>query len=312
MSSKKQRMIDGLMGHIIGDALGVPVEFKSRSELDSKPVSDMVGYGTHDQPPGTWSDDSSMTLITVESLLLKGYDPKDMLDGFCKWAFYGYMTPYGKTFSIGKTTVEALKNYRMKKDFLNCGLSGERDNGNGSLMRILPASIYFAEESDKNIIKKISEVSALTHSHIRSKLSCILFSFIIRDLINAKSLYEALANANRLLVPLIPDSEKINFKRILNFEILQLNRTEIRSSGYVIDTLEAVLWSVFNSSNTKEALLTAVNLGGDTDTIGAITGGLAGIIWGLDSISSKWLKEIAKKDKIYTLIELFAEKFKSI
>ena len=307
MITKKQRIKDGLMGHIIGDSLGVPVEFKPRNELDSNPVSDMIGYGTHNQPPGTWSDDSSMTLITLESFS-NGYSPKDMLDGFYKWAFHGYMTPYGKTFSIGRTTAEALKNYRMKKEILSCGLSGERDNGNGSLMRILPASIYFAEESDKNIIKKVSEVSALTHSHIRSELSCVLFSFIVRDLLNGKSLYEALAKANRLVSPLIPDSEKCNFKRILNFEILQLNRSEIKSSGYVIDTLEAVLWCVFNSSNAKEAVLTAVNLGEDTDTIGAIAGGLAGIMWGLNSISLKWIKQLAKKDKIQAIIEQFTEK----
>jgi len=292
------------LGLVLGDALGVPVEFKSRDELDRNPVKDMTGYGTNNQPPGTWSDDSSMTLVTLESLS-KGYNPEDIMKGFSRWAHEGYMTPYGKTFSIGKTTSTACRNYKVNKDINKCGETSERSNGNGSLMRILPVSILFAKDSTKTIIEKSFQISSLTHNHIRSKVACALYSLIVSDLLKGKNLYEALAYANRIITPYIPENEKIHFKRILNFELLQLNSAAVKSTGYVVDTLEASLWCLFNSSDYKEAVLKAVNLGGDTDTTAAVTGGLAGILFGLEHISSKWIKSLAKINNIEKLIDKF-------
>ena len=112
---KKEIVRNSVLGLILGDALGVPVEFKGRHELDRNPVRDMIGYGTNNKPLGTWSDDSSMALITLESLI-KGYDLEDIMKGFCKWLLDGYMTPYGKTFSIGKTTSTACRKYSINKD----------------------------------------------------------------------------------------------------------------------------------------------------------------------------------------------------
>jgi ADP-ribosyl-[dinitrogen reductase] hydrolase len=298
---------NSILGLILGDALGVPVEFKFREELDRNPVKDMVGYGNNNQPPGTWSDDSSMTLVTLESLS-KGYNPEEIMKGFCKWAHQGYMTPYGKTFSIGNTTSNACRSYKINKDIKTCGETLERSNGNGSLMRILPISIFFANDSEKTIIEKSFEISGLTHNHIRSKITCALYSLIVSNLLKEKNLYGALANANRIIEAYIPNEEKTHFKRITDFEILQLNRSAIKSSGYVIDTLEASLWCLFNSSDYKEAILKAINLGGDTDTIAAVTGGVAGITFGLEHISSKWIKALAKLDKIEKLIDTFVLK----
>ncbi|MCP4180613.1 MAG: ADP-ribosylglycohydrolase family protein [bacterium] len=300
----KEKIRNSILGLILGDALGVPVEFKSRTELDRNPVLDMIGYGAHKKPMGTWSDDSSMSLITLESLS-HGYDLEDVIKGFCKWAFNGYMTPYGKTFSIGKTTLNACKSYKINRNITKSGGVSERSNGNGSLMRILPVSIYFSNEPAKTIIEKSFEVSALTHNHIRSKIACALYSLFVSDLLKGKNLYEALANANRFISPYIPNDEKINFNRIINFEVLQLNRSSIKSTGYVIDTLEASLWCLFNTTDYKEAVLKAVNLGDDTDTTAAVTGGLAGIVFGLEGISSNWLKSLAKIDKIEKLIDDF-------
>jgi len=299
-----EMMKNSLIGLILGDALGVPVEFKSRDELVSNPVTGMVGYGTHNLPTGTWSDDSSMTLITMESLS-EGNNPEDIMKGFCKWAYSGYMTPYGKAFSIGRTTSEACRHYKINKDILKCGGTSERSNGNGSLMRILPISLYYCNDSDKNIVQKSFEISSLTHAHIRSKVCCAIYSLIVRDLGAGKNLYESLANAIRIIKPYIPDTEINEFKRILNFEIVQLNKSSIKSSGYVIDTLEAALWCVFNFDNYKDAVLTAVNLGDDTDTVAAVTGGLAGLTYGLKSVSSKWINSLAKKDKIFSIIDNF-------
>jgi ADP-ribosyl-[dinitrogen reductase] hydrolase len=303
---KNELIKNSILGLILGDALGVPAEFKSRDELDRNPVNDMIGYGTYNQPPGTWSDDSSMSLITLECLKNE-YNPENIMKGFCKWAFEAYMTPYKKTFSIGNTTSNACRNYKVKKNIVTCGETTERSNGNGSLMRILPVSIYSSKETDNTIVEKSFEISGLTHNHIRSKIACALYSLIVRELLEEKNLYEAVANANRIITPHIPKEEIINFKRILNFEVLQMNITSVKSTGYVIDTLEASLWCLFNASDYKEAVLKAVNLGNDTDTTAAVTGGLAGIIFGLDSISSKWIKSLAKIDQIEKNINNYIE-----
>jgi ADP-ribosyl-[dinitrogen reductase] hydrolase len=304
---KNEMIKNGIMGLIMGDALGVPVEFKSREELTRNPVKDMIGYGTYNQPPGTWSDDSSMALVTLESLSDDGYNPENIMKGFCKWAYEGYMTPYGKTFSIGNTTSIACRKYKLNKDIRTCGEISERSNGNGALMRILPASIYFAEDSEKIIIEKSFEVSALTHNHMRSKIACALYSLLLSALLKGGNLYEALANANRIIAPYIPKEEEIHFRRITNFEVLQLNRSTVKSTGYVIDTLETCLWCLFNSSDYKGAVLKAVNLGDDTDTSAAVTGGLAGIVFGMAHVSSKWTKSLAKLNYIEKLIKKFIE-----
>ena len=301
---KHEMIRNSIIGLILGDALGVPVESKSRDELDKNPVKDILGYGTYNQPPGTWSDDSSMTLVTLESLA-NGYNPEKIMEGFCKWSYQGYMTPYGKTFSIGNTTSIACRKFKLSKDIKLSGSDSEYSNGNGSLMRILPVSIFFANDVEKVIVEKSFEISALSHSQIRSKISCALFSLIASGLFKGNNLYESLANANRVITPYIPKDEKNHFKRITDFEVLQLNRGGIKSSGYVIDSLEAALWCLFNSTNYKEAVLKAVNLGNDTDTTAAITGGLAGILFGLEHVSSKWIKALAKLSLIEKLIDDF-------
>ena len=302
---KNETVKNSIIGLVLADALGVPVESKSREELDRNPLKDMIGYGTYNQPPGSWSDDSSMTLVTMECLT-RGYNPEEIMKGFCKWAYKGYMTPYGRTFNIGNTTAKACKNFKINKDIKTCGETSEFSNGNGSLMRILPLSIYLSNETEKVIIQKSFEISALTHNHIRSKIACALYSLIVTELFKGKNLYEALTNANRIIAPHIPKEEKIHFKRITDFEILQLNRRAVKSSGYVIDTLEASLWCLLNSSNYKEAVLKAINLGIDTDTTAAVTGGLAGILFGLEFVSSKWIKSLAKLKYMEQLIENFA------
>ena len=207
----KGKIKNSILGLILGDALGVPVEFKSRDELDRNPINDMIGYGTYNQPPGTWSDDSSMTLVTLDCLK-NSYNPENIMKGFCKWAFEAYMTPYKKTFDIGNTTSLACKKYKINSNIKTCGETSERSNGNGSLMRILPVSLHSSMENDKTIIERSFEISSLTHNHIRSKISCALYSLLVRELLNEKNLYEALANANRIIIPFIPKNEINCFK----------------------------------------------------------------------------------------------------
>ena len=153
-----KKLTDAILGFIVGDALGVPFEFKTRAELNENPVTDMVGYGTYNQPPGTWSDDTSMTLATIENLVdWKQPEPYQCMVNFADWLFGGHFTPHGKAFDVGNTTKRAITNF--VNGVQPWGLNGEYDNGNGSLMRILPLLIHIHSLSQKERIQKIEEVS---------------------------------------------------------------------------------------------------------------------------------------------------------
>jgi len=186
----RRNCISAILGFVVGDALGVPAEFLSRTELKENPITDMIGYGTHDQPAGTWSDDSAMTIATIEWLGenrgdLQNYDA--LMDKFSQWLMYGEYTPYGDNFDNGISTSRALIRYSKGTEPLQCGGKAENENGNGSLMRILPAALFFSDgllhtEPDK--AEYIYNLSALTHAHRRSKLGCLIYSKIVADLLH--------------------------------------------------------------------------------------------------------------------------------
>ena len=177
-----------ILGLIVGDALGVPVEFMSRAEMKDNPVTDMIGYGTHNQPAGTWSDDSSMVIATVEWLgeiedKLPEYSL--LMEKFNNWLMYGDYTPYGEVFDCGISTNTAIINYGKGREPLECGGKSEWDNGNGSLMRILPAALHRAKGLAKDDMEDkefIYNLSALTHGHLRSKMGCLIYAKLIADL----------------------------------------------------------------------------------------------------------------------------------
>lgn len=298
-----------LLGTSIGDALGVPVEFLSREELDRNPVNDMQGYGTHNQPAGTWSDDTSLSLCLADSLC-NGYNLQDIADKFVQWMDNGLWTPYGFVFDIGVATSCAICNMKNGISPGMAGLNGEYDNGNGSLMRILPLLMHIYSLSQKERIQKIEEVSSITHRHPRSILACIIFMEFAINLLT-HSIEDSFRLMQKDVCSLIEKvtslkKESVHFNRILlsSFkDYKSIPRTEIHSSGYVVHTLEASLWCIANSLNFKDAVLAAVNLGNDTDTTGAVTGGLAAIIYGYESIPQEWLNRLARKDDLICLAE---------
>jgi len=309
---KKDRVIGGLVGVCVGDALGVPVEFVSRDKLRLNPIKDMVGYGTHNQPPGTWSDDSSLTLCLAESLC-KGFDIHDIANKFIKWLYEGYWTPYGETFDIGNTTYIAISRLKSGVNPLDAGPKDEFSNGNGSLMRILPLSFYLEKMKKEEQFEITHKVSRITHGHLRSQMACGIYIQIAINLLKEDPPEIAYKKAKEISLDYYSREPYVyelkHFDRILKSDIRKLSINSIKSTGYVIDTLEASLWSFLNSKTFKDAVLTAVNLGGDTDTIGAVTGGLAGIYYGYSAIPKDWVKKIAKVDEI---IELSERLFKAI
>lgn len=302
-----------LLGFAVADALGVPVEFKSRERLKNNPVVDMRGYGTYNQPAGTWSDDTSMTLATMESISrLKKIDYADIMQNFSLWLESGKFTPFGKVFDCGITTRRAIFNFSTKISPLECGLSDENSNGNGSLMRILPVACYLYSVGGKNFDDKAMETihnaSRLTHAHKRSQIACGIYSLIAAELLEGnaleKSVAEGLSRAKNFYAA---EPELQNYSRLFEDDFKNLPETEIQSSGYVVHTLEAVIWCLLNTDNYKSLALKAVNLGEDTDTVAAIAGGLAGIVYGVENIPAEWLAELQNKNYLEELAEKFFE-----
>ena len=315
MELLRKQIRDGILGLAVGDALGVPVEFRIRERLKQNPVTGMRAYGTHNQPAGSWSDDTTMALCTLESLA-KGVDYDDMMDRFCRWVDEGYMTPHGKLFDIGRTTRHALWLYSSGIPALQCGGTDVRDNGNGSLMRILPAVFYLRREYGAACMEKpeaftlIHNLSRLTHGHEISQIACGLYCDMANELMNGKTMAEAVGHSALIKERWYGKQEefsswlaKFDF---INAEMLAaLPEEAIKSSGYVVDTLQAALWCLLTTHSYHECVLKAVNLGSDTDTVAAVAGGLAGILYGAESIPEDWLRVLAKKEQIIRLCENF-------
>lgn len=306
------KIYGGIIGLVVGDALGVPYEFKKRDTYEAK---EMTGYGTYNQPPGTWSDDSSMTLATVESIGRLGcIDPADIMQNFVKWFCGAEFTPYGVVFDVGNATRKAIANYYLKQLPLDsCGGKTRMDNGNGALMRILPVAMV-TETTPTDKVKTVKMVAKLTHNHSISHIGCYIYSFLVQFLMGGMDKRDALANAVQIVEAMYGNTEAWYEYRFLP-KIGQYEPDEIRSSGYVVDTLEAAVWCFLNSSNYKDCVLLAVNLGGDTDTIAAIAGGLAGIYYGCggeSGIPENWIAQIPRKDWIKELCDIFENKLSNI
>ncbi|MBW3524863.1 ADP-ribosylglycohydrolase family protein [Chryseobacterium sp. NKUCC03_KSP] len=304
----------GIFGVCIGDALGVPVEFRSRDQLKRSPVTTMRAFGTHRQPAGTWSDDSSLMLCLADSLC-KRYDLEDIALKFLQWYNAEVWTPHGSVFDIGIATSQAIHRISKGTSPTLCGGTSEFDNGNGSLMRILPLSFYIKDFPIVNRFDVVKDVSSITHGHIRSVLACFIYLEFALEILKEKDKWEAYKAMQKTVRefldndPICSQEEMDKFHRILELKVGEydiaplhtLEEDEISSSGYVLHSLEASLWCFLNSESYSEAVLKAVNLGEDTDTTGAITGGIAGIYYGFENIPDEWVSELVRKKDIEEL-----------
>ncbi|WP_293145111.1 ADP-ribosylglycohydrolase family protein [Okeania sp. SIO3I5] len=306
---KNYQVLSGLMGVCIGDALGVPVEFSSRNERTMNPVTKMIGYGAHNQPPGTWSDDSSMTLCLAECLC-NGFDLEAIAHSFYRWRYEDYWTPWGKVFDIGGTTAAAISRIKKGVAAVEAGGRDDRNNGNGSLMRILPLVYTYKNLNFSELIQQVHDCSCITHGHLRSQMACgiyISIAICLLEGLELKTAYlQGIENIQQIYSQEKYAGELHRFQKVLNGEIKNIPITRIHASGYVLDTLEASLWCLLNTNSFAEAVLKAVNLGEDTDTTGAVTGGLAGIYYGIENIPNEWIEVIARKDDIVNLASRLA------
>lgn len=291
-----------IYGFIVGDALGVPVEFKPRGTFE---VSDMIGYGTYNLPPGTWSDDSSLLLCTMEHVN-ENSTLDDLMQKFADFDYRNYMTPFGETFDIGITTHEACQNFEyLKRSATVCGLSGEYDNGNGSLMRIAPIVKLTLDLPLADKYKIVSDYSKLTHGHERSIMGCMIYILVLEALISKVDKSELLNHVQIQLEELGMDYSAYN--KIFN-GLENLVVDEIKSTGYVVDTLEAVLYCYLNYETYQEGVFAAINLGNDTDTIGALTGALFGATLGYVFEIDTYKARLANLEKIESIVERYCHK----
>ncbi|MDE7477345.1 MAG: ADP-ribosylglycohydrolase family protein, partial [Lachnospiraceae bacterium] len=209
----------------------------------------------------------------------------------------------------GLSTRKAIKRMMWGINPLYCGGKWETENGNGALMRILPLAFLKDRYTEEEFIKLIEDVASLTHRHKRSKLACIFYIEFAIHLIKGKDKTEAYNHTIDYLSANCKKryrSEFKYFKDILSKQIISSNREKIKSTGYVIDTLEAVLWCLFQNDTYEKTVLCAVNLGGDTDTIAALVGGLAGICYGFSAIPDRWVQNVAKKEDIEEMVRIFS------
>ena len=316
----KEKIKSVMIGHAVGDALGVPVEFCDRKKLADKPIIDMQGFGTYPVPAGSWSDDTSMSLCALEALCHEDWSWDMIMNNFVKWLENGEFTPTGEAFDVGRTCLEAVYNYcRNNVPAKECGCDGEYSNGNGSLMRIHPFVLYGKYKALNGTndgywswMGLVRQASTLTHSHDRSVMACYIYGYILTFLLKEptrESLLEGIKFAGRDL-DYLPEFE--HYERIFKPDFAFLPESEIKSSGYVVDTLEAAMWCLLTTDNYRDCVLKAVNLGKDADTVAAVAGGLAGALYGYDAIPNNWRKKLQRREYIEDMCERASENWSRI
>jgi ADP-ribosyl-[dinitrogen reductase] hydrolase len=311
-----------LVGLAVGDALGVPLEFQTR---DTNPrVTEILGGGPFYLKPGEWTDDTSMALCLGQSLLdCNGFDPKDQMDKYWKWLQDGYMSSTGAMFDVGETTADSLCRYRktgnpyagLHEEYANANLNRA---GNGSLMRLAPIPMFYKNKPDNPFLADYSDAnlyacgsSHTTHGSEDCVHSCAVFSVMLYKALHGVSKSEILDGDEKTwqhppysgaiaLTPKVRDIAKGTYKKKI--------RDEIKSSGYVVHTLEAALWSFYNTDNFEDGAVAAVNLADDSDTTGAVYGQIAGAYYGYDAIPKRWLDKIVKLDLILEMADKLYEK----
>lgn len=309
---------NSVLSLFLGDAFGVPLEFCSREKCKELNIKTMKGNMTHNQLAGTWSDDGAMTLATLYSIIEnKSVNYDDIAMRFFEWLQLGKYSARGKVFDCGETTYQSICNYAQETIPAElCGSKDKNASGNGSLMRMLPIAIYTFFEKGLNDIDKfeiISKTSSITHRNETCKLGCCIYSKYIEHLLEGytkETAYQLLKEDN--FTDYFPQEIVNKYSRILKGNIATISENNVKSTGYIVDSLEASLWSILTNDDYENSIVTAANLGGDTDTIAAITGSIAGIIYNYEDIPPNWIEPLAKKEEIVNVTNTFIDVMKNM
>lgn len=286
-----ERAVGSLVGLACGDAVGTTLEFKPRGTFT--PIDDMVGGGPFNLQAGQWTDDMSMALCLGHSLLhQKDFNPEDQMNRYSNWQQVGYMSSTGECFDIGNTVASALRRYRETKNPWS-GSTDPHSAGNGSIMRLAPIPIFYNMDI-KQCLRYAAESSRTTHGAEECVEACQLFASLIFYAFHAEekdTIFEHLAYW--------PSSPGLS--DIASGKVLDLDYTQIKGTGYVVDSLRAAVWCFWQGNSFRECILLAANLGDDADTTAAICGQLAGAFYGVEGIPEEWRKKITMSEDIHTL-----------
>lgn len=336
-----ERVQAGLLGSAVGEAIGVPFKYSSRAALKTCPVTDMVEPIEYRLPLGTWSEATSLSLAIMESLVNHNMQLNcdNIMNHFCEWYNEGRFTAVGYAFDINRTNYLAIRNYLADNPTDDVARSAEFDGSdgkryvaqswryslfgnmamdNGALKRMLPIAIYIYARRNKydnvdwDLEDDVTDVIKLTHAYKTNIVGCKLHYFIVIELMKGtlnldEAVMQAFHNSDLYGYPefyrLMEDTWQAGSMQPFS----DLPEDEIYSTDSIVDTLEAAIWSLLNTNDYVSAVLKAVNLGGATDSIGAIVGGLAGLVYGLDSIPKKWINSLQRKVYLEEKIDFFEE-----
>jgi len=301
-------ILGGLYGLLIGDAVGVPYEFSKPSKMPRLELIEMDeprGFRAHpDAPPGAWSDDGAQALCLLVSLIERGrLDVDDLGERLLEWLDSGYMAVDGVVFDVGMQTDAALSALRAGTPANESGPTGEYDNGNGSLMRVLPLALWHTG-SDTELIENAALQALVTHGHARSQICCALYCLWARATLHEEA--DPWASAVRGMREHC--ETKPTWQRELERHIRPDSKPGGRGSGYVVDTLHSARLAA-EEPNFERAIQRAISLGDDTDTTAAVAGGIVGLRDGLSSIPKRWLSALAGRSIVDPLaLELLANR----
>ncbi len=294
-----ERLAGAIWGHLVGDAVGVPYEFSIPGTIDEVRWG---AKGAHGQPPGTWSDDGGLMLALLDSLLEAGFDMEDQGRRALAWHETEAYKP-GAVFDIGITTSRALARLRAGTSPTQAGGIDERDNGNGSLMRILPIALFDPTATSFDLVRYAAEASKLTHGHSRSQAVSAVYCLIARRLLEGDDVDE------HLVAGAISEVRRTG-PEDLGSELDLLTRYEVRTGGgYVLDSFWSA-WAVFASTDSYQAAVEkAVRLGNDTDTTACLAGGLAGLRWGIHDVPKEWREGMRGRGIVEPLVANLVERW---
>ena len=316
-SSLKEKIHNTIYGAATGDALGVPVEFRLRETIKHNPVTDMRGYGTYNLPEGTWSDDTSMTLCLADSIgETGGINYTDIMRRFHDWLFHAAYTSDNHVFDVGNACRTAIGRYGRGTAPLDCGMKDNACNGNGSLMRISPLPFYLLETYGCDAMNKeeafeiVHNVSSLTHAHGISLAGCDIYCAVMLEILKGTEkdkLMQAAGEKTAIYAEKHSEYRQAysKYSRIFQADFAETPEKLIESSGYVVHTLEAVIWCFLNTDNYKDCVLKAVNLGSDTDSVACVAGSITGLYYG--DIPADWLSKLRSRKLIDRVINSFAK-----
>lgn len=300
-----------IYGVAVGDAMGFPVQFFKREQVKKLGISKMTSHYSGQIPAETWSDDTSMTIALADVLCdCDEIDYEKIMRNFYLWISEGKFTPYYKAFDIGRTCFKALMCYSGGDEPLLCGSDSELDNGNGSLMRISPLVFYINKHFDDDSFDNnktfeiIHNVSRLTHAHQIALIGCDIYIAVLFYILKGEEKFGALKTALEKVICFVNKNKDFEYglskyQRLFDNNFTNLTETKISSKGYVVDTLEAALWCFLTTDSYRECILKAVNLGNDTDTIGAVAGAIAGLYYTnqkAKDIPEDWISDLQGKE----------------